>query len=778
MSDDSPTWRDKLVLGTGIGCLAVFGYSQAWITATLFDYRFGIVALAGMATAAIIGWSAVANPSRLFVGVNALSWQAASFAAASLATLVAMTLAFGSIGTFLLLLCVSATPFFFLAAGLESTKRAGSISAALLFILTMVGTCAGLTLAPWLVQALNGPAKASVVAIIVGSGATLLARRSSHIFLSSFTTSVVLLGVGWAASWNLPSPPRWTTAKNPPEKILYATARQNGLARFATNWGDFARIDIAGVPVSGQSVPAIFINGMYAGIASSAVRTAQTLDLTRRNAQAISLPFAIKKPNSVLIINSTTGFERALATRTGAARIRNLGSEGTEVERAVLGNAGESGATRRVLLEEKQLYDLIYLHIPLPVLGWAERGPVANYFYTKEAFQDYWRHLKPHGMLAIMAFEETLYVRALLTAWEVLSEDTTSATTYLAPQAWGFRQISDATPWVQSQYLFILSKGGADQSIATRVSEHGSRLGLVPLFGPSILPPTPFNIQENPYYVLYHPGGLEPARKALQDYMGWTLRAPLDLTPATDRCPFFFQNIRDLHPYFKALVLLCLSLLAAVFFLSCPAYRRPKVGSFALPLPIFLSYFLCLGTGTALAAVALIYQGTLLTLSLAVSLAVVGIAMLLGVTAGVAILRSGFFARSLRYVAISVAFVVLASVPWTLEKSAALMSIQSFPIHVAVLAVLAAPIGLVSTTLMYFGSTRLSQIVQGLLPWTWVTLGLALLLGIAVAFWLMQILGWSATLALSIGCYGVTAISAAILSKYRQKIANTDLSRA
>lgn len=780
MSEDSPAWQDNLTLAAGVGCLAIFGYSQAWITATIFDYRFGIVALAGMTLAAIIGWSAVARPSRLFVGVEALFWQAASFAAGSLAILAAIIVPFGSISTFLFFLCVSAAPFFLLAVGWESTKRAGSTSAALLFIVATVGACVGLALAPWLVQTLNGPVKASVLAIIVGSGATLLARRSRYIFLSSFVTVVLLAGVGWVTSWNLSSPPHWLQAKNPTEKMLYTAARTDGIRRFATRWEDFTRTDLAAIRISGRSMLAVFTNGSYDGVTPANIRIRQKPDRPDRDAPLVRLPLLVKTPDSVLIVNSATGFEKALAASTGATHIRSLGGEGSDARRERSRNASHElrGATRQGWQPEGQLYDLIYLIVPSPpVPGWSERGPVADHFYTKEAFQVYWRHLKPRGMLAILASEETLYVRALLTAWEVLSEDPTSVTTYLTPQAWGFRQISDATPWAQSHYLFILSKGVADQGVITRVSDLGRGLGLIPLFSPSIVPPATFNIQENPYYVLYHPGGLEPARKALEDYMGWAVRAPLDMTAATDRRPFFFQNIRDLHPYFKALVLLCLSLLAAVFFLSCPAYRRPKAGSFALPLPIFLSYFLCLGTGTALAVVGLIYQGTLLTLSLDRSVAVVPIAMLLGMAASSVAFRSGFFTRSPGYLSVGAAFLVLALIPSILGKSVLMGATQSSAVRIALLAVLAAPIGLVSGILMRFGSRQVSQVVQGLLPWMWVTLGLALLLGTAVAFWITQMRGWPTTWALSIGCYMLTAFSAVILSKYRNKFEASGLPR-
>lgn len=619
----------------------------------------------------------------------------------------------------------------------------------------------------------DSPAKASVAAIIVGTGATFLARRRSYILLSSFMTITLLAGVGLATGWSLSSPPHWIQGKNPVEKILYATARADGIMRRTTVWEDFARTDIAAIQAFGQTMLSVFTNGSHAGTAPATISTTQESGLTGRHTPLASLPLLIKNPQSVLVINSTTGFERALAASAGATHIRSLGREGREARHALAGKAaGEfPGATRRVLQQEGQSYDLIYLLIPSPPLpGWSERSPVANHFYTKEAFQDYWRYLKPHGILAIAAFEETLYVRALLTAWEVLSEDPMSENTYLTPQAWGFRQIPKSTPWNQSQYLLALSKGIADPASTTRVADLASNLGLVTLFGPAITPPTTFNIQENPYYVLYHPGGLDPARKALQDYMGWVIRAPLDMTAATDRRPFFFQDIRDLHPYFKALVLLCLSVVAAVFFLCCPAYRRPDDrGSLPLPLPIFLSYFLCLGVGTALAMVAVIYQGTLITLSFDLSVAVVLVAMLCGVSASAILFWRGVFGRSPHYFSIGIALLVLGWTAWTIQNGT-LISHKSSPVRTVLLAVMTAPIGLLSANLMRLGSNRFSEVVQGLLPWTWVTLGLGLLLGSVIAFWVAQLHGWPITWALSLGCYMLTAASILVLPRYKKAL--------
>lgn len=776
MSGDSQVGLDNLSLAIGIACLAIFGYSQAWLGASIFDYRFAIVMVASMILAFSVGWSAIVKPSTGTAGQDLMFWQAISFAAGSLAILTALIVPFGSTPTFLLLLGVSATPFFLWALGLISISRTQSISVYGPFTATAAGACAGLALAPWLVQMLDGPVKASVAALIGGSGMTLLARRRGYILLASFVTIALLIGVGWATTWSLLSPPRWIQAKNPINKILNVPNGEAGITRFATTWDGFARIDIAAIRVYGQNMRAVFINGVYSGMTPAAGRAEQESGWLARHAPLVSLPLMAKNSKSVLIVNSTTGLERALAEVSGATHIQSLGREGSEARQVRNARDELPSATRRGLQRERQSYDLIYLLIPpSPVPGWSERGPVADQFYTKEAFEDYWRHLKPDGMLAIAAFEETLYARALFSAWEVLSEDPMSVTTYLTPQAWGFRLSPDVTPWAGSRYLFLLSKGGADQSIVTRISEHGSKLGLVPLFGPAIAPPVTFHIQENPYYILYHPGGLEPARKELQGYMGWEFHAPVDLTPATERRPFFFQNIRDLPPYFKALVLLCLSSLAAVLFLSCPAYRRPETGSFAFPLPIFLSYFLCLGTGAALASVALVYQGALLTLSLDRSLAAVLIALLLGAAASTIVVRSGFFTRSPGYLSVGAAFLVLALTPSILSKSELLGATESSAARLALLAVLAAPIGFISAILMPLGSRPVSQLVQGSLPWTWITLGIALLLGTLVAFWTTQMRGWPTVWALSIGCFMLTVFSAVILSKYQQRIAASGL---
>lgn len=717
-----------------------------------------------MAMAFFIGWSASYSLSTSTS--DAFFWQSISLALGAAALIASITMPFGSIIAFLAFLLLSAAPFFFWATAVLSVSRNESRSALFINAATVCGACLGVGLAPWFVAALD-PIKTAVAALVVGGILTALARpRRPAIPISSIAV-ILALGI-WVTGGNLSATPRWSDVPKVTEKALYANVGAGKLLDRATSWIDLARIDVALTPLFGENLLAVFRDGSFAGL-SPDITSASAPESIRKNFPLFALSLSAAPVNSVLVINSPRGLAN-LATKFGVTHIRSLGGVSFAFKNAKIEDADLNfhSADPRSPRQGDTRYDLIFLSISSPpIFGLFEQNPSTDRLFTKEAFQEYWRLLKPHGKLAISGFEETFYTRAILTAWEVLSEDRTIENTYLVPKAWGFRRPLTAIPWVRGEYLFLLSKGNVDQNLVNEVSELGASLGLFPLFGPAMRPPTTFNIQENPYYVLYHPGGLEPAREALQGYFSWVVGYPLDMSAAGESGPSFFHIARDLHPYFKTLILLCSLALSAVFFLCCPEYRSLN-NARSLPLPIFLSYFPCLGSAAAFATVAMIYQGVLLlNFSLDLSLAVVLIGLLLGVGASMIPLWSRFSTKSSYLIGMALLSLVLAA--WALSQSIPSMPIQGLSVHIALLAALAAPIGLVSATLMQIGSSRLAQTVQGLLPWAWVTLGLSLLLGTVVAFWVIQTRGWPAAWAITLIGYVILGLTILTVSQYQKK---------
>lgn len=213
------------------------------------------------------------------------------------------------------------------------------------------------------------------------------------------------------------------------------------------------------------------------------------------------------------------------------------------------------------------------------------------YLYTKEAFEDYWKSLASGGLMTIRTSDEQLYMRTLLTLWEVLQSQPENGSDLLVQQAWGYR--TAATTTQPLTFYLLLAKGQISENIVNNVHAWADKSSATPLFGPDIAPSTSYDIRLDPYSILYHPEGLMIARTALNDAAAWRLKAPVDLSPATDDKPFF-SRITQLQPaWLKSLIATSLGALALVLLFPLGSMRkhdRPEAGLYP-PIPAYLCYF-------------------------------------------------------------------------------------------------------------------------------------------------------------------------------------------
>ena len=762
--------QNRIITAGGSLLLFVFALSQVSCYSSLFDYRFGFVALgAGIlglsAGRAISHWLA-AKPA----GKAGAAWMAASGLSVAASIAAALFVPFGTLASFLFLVVLSVLPFALWAMGVTALYREPDAPPQRLVWPVVVGATAGALASPWLLGLMGGPLQ---ISLLVAVALALIAMTIPGRRLTTVVSVVAFCVIGLAgiySNWDFSSLPRWVQEEGATAKPLYIESMSGQVQRLGTQWNAFSRTDVVAHKTGNGNLLWVYTNGMFSGLIPAEHSGQDDSESYKKNFPLIALPLQAGRPQTILIVNSGAGLEVRMAADLGVPRIRNMESnpamrsilEQRRGDRGGLSTRPEVeliyGDVRNTLHRDSGRYDQIYLPVAQnQVPGWTERGPAETYLYTKEAFMDYWLHLRPGGMLIVLAGEERLYMRSLLMAWESLKEVPVDGDDSLVRHAWGFR-VTGMEPLKRPyEYLLMLVKGPVTNDLGARVQELSRGMPVIGLFGPGVTLSSVFDVRYQPYNVLYHPRGLELARTALREAMSWHLQVPADLASATDQRPFFFQIIRDMHSFLKWLLTVCLILLMCIFLIPQAAERRldhPSSGE-RPPLPVSLNYFLFLGVGTMQTVLALAHQTIPFLGYPDFALPAVVGSLSLGAATGVVVYHRsiGHSADSLQ-VGAAIASAVLCGLLYWISGSF-LEVASSWPALLRIIAVmgLAFPCGLFSATLLISGIGHLSRSFKVLLPWAWVTLGLAAVGSVVLAFWLAQSRGWGMVWIVSAGCY-------------------------
>lgn len=763
-------YRNRIITAGGSFWLSVFALSQASLYASLFDYRFGFITLGagilGLTLGAAISHWLAAKPA----GKAGAVWLAAAGLGVAVSIAAALFVPFGTLVSFLLLVALSAIPFALWAMGAAALYREHNAPIQQLVWPVVVSAIAGTFASPWLLGLTGGPLPMSVwVALALAVIALTVPGRRLAAVVSVVAFCVIGLA-GIYSNRDFSSLPRWVQEEGATAKPLYVESMSGQVRRLGTQWDAFSRTDVVAHKNGNDDLLRVYTNGIFSGLLPAQHSGQGNSESLKKNFPLIALPLLAGQPQNILIINSGAGLEVRMAADLGVSHVH--GMESNPAMRSILeqwrdDHGGLStrpeveliyGDVRNTLRRDSGRYDQIYLPVAQnQVPGWTERGPAETYLYTKEAFRDYWLHLRPGGMLIILAGEERLYMRSLLMAWETLKENTVDGDDSLVRHAWGFRMPDIGLREKPYEYLLMLVKGPIADDLGARVQEIAGAMPIVALFGPNVTASTSYDVRYQPYNILYHPQGLDLARTALSDAMSWHLQAPADLVSATDQRPFFFQIIRDIHPFLKWLLAACVILLVYIFLFPLAAERRldHPASSARPPLPVMLGYFLFLGVGGMQAVLALTHQAIPFSGYPDYVLPAVAGSLLLGAATGVAVyLRStGYFTGRLQYGA-AIALALLCSLLYWIPDSF-LEAASSWPALLRIMVIMgfAFPSGLFSATLLMSGISHLSRSLMALLPWAWITLGLAAVAGVVLALWLAQSRGWGMVWIASAGCY-------------------------
>ncbi len=310
-------------------------------------------------------------------------------------------------------------PFYFaaLAIGIIFTVYITDISR--LYFMNLIGSGLGALLAlPVLNLMFPWEAKSLCALLLVSSGLLLLKRITPAyaIIISSGLICAVLINQTIPYTLNISQYKSLSKAMNLPDaKIIYEKPGIFGLNQVITST---AMRYAPGISLSFEgevpALPAVFINGDFTGIVSKPdMHTNLWPDYS-----TFALPYAICKPDSVLVLNGGTGYFAVQALRRGANAVVVSEPNKTLVRMMQTNLAEKSGYlyshenvrvhtidSRTLLASSKHQYDIIILPVPDAFGGTSGLCAMQeNYLLTLEGFNQTWNTLKPNGCLTVSSY--------------------------------------------------------------------------------------------------------------------------------------------------------------------------------------------------------------------------------------------------------------------------------------------------------------------------------------------------------------------------------------
>ena len=455
------------------------------------------------------------------------------------------------------------------------------------------------------------------------------------------------------------------------------------------------------------------------------------------------LAYAIKPAAHVLVIGPGGGRDLWTALVHGARRV-----EGVEVNpiivrdvmqgrfRAYSGNvygaAGvsvESDDGRSFVARSAARYDLIQASL---VDTWAATTAGAfamteNNLYTAEAFESYFSHLQPDGVLTVTRwYSEGVRLLSLVQA---------------AGQRLGWPAIADRVFIARNDRLatFVFKKSPLTHAEIDLLHQKCRDLRFTPVYSPAS-PSNPTPPRRDGY-----------ARLAVTPYqdLPWFYRTfEADISPSTDDRPFFFRTDKPGTPIrfrldrtmlfgtgtqvLSGLLLISAGLLVLFVFVPLAWLSPEPVVWQELPIAP-LAYFACLGAGFMFVEMGLMQRFVLLLGHPVYSLGVILFSLLLGGGLGSAVSRRlGAPARVLA-LAIPAIIVVSLAYSWMLPPLFASWVAWARPLRILVSIACLLPLGLLLGMPLPAGIRMLGERRPGVLAWAWGVNGAMSVLGATLA---------------------------------------------
>ncbi len=423
---------------------------------------------------------------------------------------------------------------------------------------------------------------------------------------------------------------------------------------------------------------------------------------------------------------------------------------------------------RSFIRNAKEKFDVVQMTL---VDTWASTAAGAfalseNNLYTVEAFQEYFDHLKPDGMIAITRWEfrqprEAL--RVVSVAMEALRR------LGVKDPAANFIVVSEGNLDEDGIPVVVLAKKSAftkeeEQSVRTRLAENSV---LTPLYLPSDHPENPFSqlIESNDPYA-------------------FAKQYAYNVAPVTDNAPFFFFTLKlgqVLSPQAShqgidwkvnlgvavLLMVLVISLIAVFAFLFVPL----AVGGGRNNAPILpLLYFVAIGLGYIIVEITFIQRFVLFLGHPTYAITVVVFLLLLSSGAGSMISRKWLFDSSRLWLPLITIVMVLLFYVVLLPRVLSSFVGLPFVVKLLISGGLLVPLGFIMGMPFPTGLRALARYktnaAQGPVEWAWALNAGASVLGSVTAILVAIQFGLTITLLCGAATYAVALLLAAKLQRY------------
>jgi predicted membrane-bound spermidine synthase len=495
------------------------------------------------------------------------------------------------------------------------------------------------------------------------------------------------------------------------------------------------------------------------------------------------LAYLNKKNPDVLIIGSGCGTEVVDALHHGVQKVTAV-EINPIINDVVLHNPYWSdlfhqpqvrlitGEGRNFVRSTKEKYDaIISVHtISNAAIASGALSLSENYVLTKEAFKDYYEHLKDGGMIYFTRPEFQL-PRLFTTGREVLEEKgVADPSLHFFAFTYPETSFMGATGRKSFFSIFVMSKSSLTRK---QVTEMNAFIELTKDPSPIILY-DPFRNNENIYDSVL----------TVRNLTGLYGNYPFELAPATDNQPFFnhhtrwsslgLRSFKDIFSQKKMgrmaledkpiaevslIVLLAQVIIISSLVILLPLWRFSKIGLPAKNIFPFLFYFSGLGCGFIMIEMVMIQLFSLLLGEPVYTFAIVLSALLL--FTGIGAFISGKYRmyplRTLRNSIISLSVLLLVAsffLPGLLRVAIAF----SMPARVILAIFLIMPLGILLGMPFPSGIDLISKQAPSLIPWAWGVNGFFTVIGSVMAIMLAMTIGFQGALWIAIAIYLISLL--------------------
>ncbi len=658
--------------------------------------------------------------------------------------------------------------------------RVGVKWTGILYATDLAGAAIGALMVPLLIP-LFGPVQATLLlALVLSVMGTSFNLRYGFIWAMSGGIASVIIALLFYFNTANALFGEIPIGKNPDKDLYRLTTMEGGFAEtLESRWSTFGRTDLVRFK-SDSSTMAIFIDGAagtnmvrFDGSFSDS-STTFTHAVHQFGGLVPLLNLSDDRKNSALVIGPGGGRDVLIALKAGFKQITAVDINPQMVAIVKDYSAFNGGIYsdfknvnvvvaegRNYLRHSGRQYDLITLFMPITKSSQSLNSFALSesYLFTKEAFIDYYDHLTDKGTLLVMAHSMPEAAKLLTTSLNALREkglsvDSAMKHTYILG--------SQMMPLFGMRKSELLPDERDFLHMAAHYSMFDCGLSFIPGVEPQLLrPPLSTRIDEgvpmmNPVFI--------NLAKGMIPIESIEYKTGLNLVPATDDRPFFFQFDFTLPQVLFSVLYLSLGLLGLVLLLPARRFQVQLYAEgrrFSYWLPLFVA---AIGFGYIVIELTLFQKLVFYLGDPSRTFALLLASLLVGSgTGSLATRRAGSeTAVAAGFIAAWFAIIVLAIIPALFSVFHSSSSGVQQSLAALVLFMQGVPMGVMFPIALHLGA---SQFGDAAVPWMWAINGSASVAGSALAIIIAMTFGYSWSLVFGAICYGLAALCMLVFLK-------------